>query len=298
MRWMVGVAFIVLCVLSATSWVIPEAMQVGLPPLERQGVVFGAIGLIAVLIGHRGARLRIGGKVYTWLALASLGLFGVPDAVAEYAGSSVPALSRAALYAMVPVVVGMVVAAGSASEAEARGARMSLIPALIGLGGLLLVLPLEFSGSVRGWIMLTIVCAAVVLMGMGSVWLHRLLGATRFGAAVAVVGLANAAFLLLWSAVHEEMVWPWRGLVSAGSLASLVDAVEILLILWLVGKMTPVRFAARYFAIPLLILAEGYVLERPELTVRLVSGMVLLGAGAGMLLFFKADKEETVLSLR
>ena len=224
MRWMVGVAFIVLCVLSATSWVIPEAMQVGLPPLERQGVVFGAIGLIAVLIGHRGARLRIGGKVYTWLALASLGLFGVPDAVAEYAGSSVPALSRAALYAMVPVVVGMVVAAGSASEAEARGARMSLIPALIGLGGLLLVLPLEFSGSVRGWIMLTIVCAAVVLMGMGSVWLYRLLGADAIWGGGGSGGVCQCGISCCYGALFMRR-WSGHGgdWSSAGSLASLVD---------------------------------------------------------------------------
>ena len=294
---MVGAAFIALCVLSATSWLIPEATQGGLPPLERQGIVFGAIGLIVLLLG-RGAGWRGGGRVYAWLAVASLGLFGVPDVVAEYAGGSVPSLSRVALYAMVPVVVVMVVAAGSASEGETRGARMSLIPALIGLGGLLLVLPLEFSGSVRGWIMLTIVCAAVVLVGVVSVWLHRLLGATRFTTAVAMAGLANAVFLLLWSVVHEQMAWPWSGLASAGSLTSLVDAMEILLILWLVRKMTPVRFAARYFAIPLLILVEGYVLERPELTVRLVSGTVFLAAGAGMLLFFKADQEETVLSLR
>jgi len=60
----------------------------------------------------------------------------------------------------------------------------------------------------------------------------------------------------------------------------------------------PVRFAARYLVIPLLTLLESYVLVRPELTVRMVSGVMLLAAGGGMLVFFKAGEEETMLSLR
>ena len=42
---------------------------------------------------------------------------------------------------MVPVVVVMVIAAGDATGLGERGARRYLIPALIGLGGLLLLLP-------------------------------------------------------------------------------------------------------------------------------------------------------------
>jgi hypothetical protein len=37
---------------------------------------------------------------------------------------------------------------------------------------------------------------------------------------------------------------------------------------------------------------------RPEWTVRMVSGTALLAVGVGMLLFWKADAEETTLSLR
>jgi hypothetical protein len=59
-----------------------------------------------------------------------------------------------------------------------------------------------------------------------------------------------------------------------------------------------VRFAARYLVIPLLTLLESYALMRPELTVRVVSGVVLLAAGAGMLLALKTGEEETTLSLR
>jgi hypothetical protein len=218
--------------------------------------------------------------------------------VVEYARGSVPAISRSALFALVPVVVVMAVAFGESAEREERSARLFLMPALAGLGGLLLLLPLSFSSSARGWMMLAAVCAAVVLVGFASVWLYRLLSGFPLADAIAVVGLANAVFLLVWSAVREDVVLRGHGLASVMSLASLVDVVELLLIIWLLREMLPIRFAARYLVIPLLTVVESYVVMRPEWTVRMGFGTALLAAGAGTLLFWKASEEEPVLSLR
>jgi hypothetical protein len=298
MRWSLWVAFAALCILAGTSWVIPEMMGEGLPPLERQGVLFGVIGLCALVVAVRRVRLQSVGKVYVRVALAAVGIFGVSDVVAEYSRRSVPSYSRSALYAMVPVVVVMAVAASVTGGSEERGARRLLVPALAGLGGLLLLLPLQFSGTVLGWLMLSFVCVAVVLTGLASVWMYRLLRECDLAMAIAVAGLANATFLLVWSGIREEMVWRWSGLASVVSLASLVDIVEVLLILWLFGKMLPTRFAARYLMIPLLTVLEGLILERPEVTVRIACGTLLLAAGAGLLLLLKVGEEETVLSLR
>ncbi|MEO6807414.1 MAG: hypothetical protein ABI286_13160 [Edaphobacter sp.] len=138
-----------------------------------------------LVFAGRGIRVRITGW---WLAVAAVGFFGVPIVVAEYVRDSVPAISRSALFAMVPIVVVMVLAAGEATADEERGARRFLVPALVGLGGFLLLLPLQFSGSVRGWLMLGVVCVAVTLVGIASVWLYRLLRGVEFADAVAVVG--------------------------------------------------------------------------------------------------------------
>jgi hypothetical protein len=295
MRWTLWIAFVVLCVLSGTSWAIPREMSDGLPPLEQQGVLFGVIGLTALLFGGRRGWSRKMDLRYVRLAAAAMGFFGVPIVVAEYARGSVPAISRSALFAMVPVVVVMVVAAGESAE---RGARLFLMPALAGLGGLLLLLPLAFSSSARGWMMLAVVCAAVILVGLASVWLYRLLRGVALADALAVVGLANAVFLLVWSAVREEVVWRGNRLASVISIASLTDVVEVLLITWLLREMPPIRFAARYLVIPLLTVLESYVVMRPEWTVRMGFGTALLAAGGGMLLFLQGGEEETVLSLR
>jgi drug/metabolite transporter (DMT)-like permease len=298
MRWTLWIAFAVLCVLSATSWAIPREMSDGLPPLEQQGVLLGVIGLTALLFAGRKVWSRSRDLRYERLAAAAVGFFGVPIVVAEYARGSVPAMSRSALFALVPVVVVMAVASGESGEREERSARLFLMPALAGLGGLLLLLPLAFSSSAHGWMMLAVVCAAVVLVGLSSVWLYRLLRGFTLADAIAVVGLANAVFLLVWSAVREEVVWRGDGLASVMSIASLADVIEVLLIAWLLREMPPIRFAARYLVIPLLTVLESYVVMRPDWTVRMGFGTALLAAGGGMLLFLKAGEEETVLSLR
>ena len=298
MRWTLWIAFAVLCILSGTSWVIPREMPDGLPPLEQQGVLFGVIGLSALLFAGRAAWSRSRCSRYAGLAAAAVGFFSVPMVVTEYARGSVPAMSRSALFAVVPVVVVMVVASGEWAEREERGARLFLMPALAGLGGLLLLLPVQFSGSVRGWTMLAVVCGAVVLAGLASVWLYRLLRGVGLVDAIAIVGLANAVFLLGVSYLHEDVVWRWGGVASVVSIASLVDVVEVLFIVWLLREMPPVRFAARYLVIPLLTILESLVLMRPEWTVRMGFGTALLATGAGTLLFWKAGEEEIVLSLR
>jgi drug/metabolite transporter (DMT)-like permease len=298
MRWILWIAFAGLCILSGTSWAIPRGTADELPPLEQQSLIFGVIGIIAFLLAGRIGWSRGRWLRYVRLGAAAVGLFGVQSVVAEYARSSVPSISRSALFAAVPVVVVLGVAAGDATGKEERGARQFLMPALAGWGGLLLLLPLEFSGSVRGWVVLAVVCAAVVVAGLASVWLYRLLRGLFFAESVAVVGIANAAFLLFWGAVRGDILWRGSGLVSLVSISSLVDVVEVLLIVWLLREMSPVRFSARYLVIPLLLVLESYVVMRPEWTVRMGFGTALLAVGAGVLLFWKAGEDETGLSLR
>jgi drug/metabolite transporter (DMT)-like permease len=298
MRWTVWGSFAAFCILSGSSWVVPPAMGDGLPSLEQQGLLFGVIGLTALLFSGRGMRARRGGLQLARIGAGAIAFFGVPMVVVEYAGASVSSITRSALFAMVPVVVGLVVAAGDTGTREERGARRSLVPALVGVGGLLLILPMQFSGSLRGRVMLALVCAAVVLAGFASVWLYRSLGEVSLSQAIAVVGIANAVFLLIWSAVHEDMVWQWRGLVSVVSISSGVDLLEVLLIVWLLRTMEPIRFAARYLVIPMVTILESFAFVRPQVTVRIGFGTALLVAGAGMLLFLKGGEEETVLLLR
>ena len=52
-------------------------------------------------------------------------------------------------------------------------------------------------------------------------------------------------------------------------------------------EMSPVRFGTRHPVIPLLIVVEGYVVARPEVTARMVGGALLIGETT-WILFSKA----------
>jgi hypothetical protein len=289
MRRVSWIGFVVLCILSATSWVIPHGEE--FPVLEQQSIRYAVIGLIALLLG--------GYRGWSWgqglnLGVMSVGFFGVPVVVMELAKGSVSEISRSALFAIVPVVVVMTTAAGD----DERGVRRLLLPALAGLGGLLLLLPMSFSGTILGRLMLGVVCGAVVLVGLSSVWLYPLIRGVELARSVAGICLANAAFLLICSIAHGDFVWRWNVLTSVISVPSLVDVIEVIFIVWLLREMPPVRFAARYLLIPLLTILESFVLVRPEVTMRIGCGTVLLAVGTGMLLFLKTGDEENALSLR
>jgi drug/metabolite transporter (DMT)-like permease len=295
MKRSVWLTFGALCLLSSSAWIAESFGTSTLPALERQGLLYFVVGLAAQLLSGRGSLFRIRQQSWTRLIVAGLGFFGIPTLAIELASGTVPEVSRSALFALVPIVVVVVLSAVEAGGAAERDARRSLAPALVGLGGLLLLLPLSFSSSARGNAMIAVVGAAVVLTGIASVWLYRLLQSFEVSDAVALVCLANAVFLLICSSVMGAIIWDRGSLLSLLSWSSLVNLAEVLLLLWLLRRMPPVQFASRYLLIPLLTVLESYILVRPPLTLRIGAGTILLTIGTGLLLL--QHPEDEVVSL-
>ncbi len=297
----VRLTFGALCLLSSCAWIAEPFGSSSLPLLERQGLLFAEIGIVSLLLLVRGsASPRLKGKASVHLAIAGIVFFSFPAIAISLASGAVPEISRSALFAMVPVVVVVVAATSAGGEADSfeTNARRFLVPALAGLGGLLLLLPLNFSASPRGQAMIAILVAAVIAVGLASVRLYRLLQGFNLREAIAVICLSNAAALLIYGAAQGGLVWSRSGLTSLLLPPSLVDLAEILMLLVLLRAMQPVRFASRYLLIPLLTVVQGYVLVRPVLTVRVVAGAALLAAGTGLLLFLKPTDDRVGLSLR
>jgi drug/metabolite transporter (DMT)-like permease len=273
-----------------------------LPALQRQGLLYLIIGVGALLVSGRKLPSRIRKQPWALVTLAGLGFFGIPAIAIEFASDYVGEIKRSALFAIVPIVVAVALSAIEAGGPAERNARRSLAPAIAGLGGLLLLLPLSLSNSARGNLMIAVVFAAVILAGLAGVWLYRLLQQFEPSDAVAVLCLSNAALLLICACLTGTVTWNGSSLLSLASLSSLVDVIEVLLLLWLLRRMPPVQFASRYLLIPLLTVLEAYVLVRPELTLRIGAGVILLATEAGMLLFQRhaegGIEEESILSLR
>jgi drug/metabolite transporter (DMT)-like permease len=298
MKRSIWLTFGALCLLSSSAWIAEPFATSTLPSLQRQALLYLIVGLAALLFSIKKLSSRISQQPWPRLAIASLGFFGIPAAAIEFASGSVPQISRSALFALVPIVVVVAVTAIEAGEPAERAARRSLTPALVGLTGLLLLLPLSFSNSARSDARIAVICAAVIMVGIASVWLYRLLQQFKLSDAIAVVCLPNAAFLLICAQASGTVVWNRSSLLSLLSWSSLVDVIEVLLLLWLLRGMPPVQFAARYLFIPLLTVVEGYILLRPELTLRIGVGTILLTTGVATLLLQHPAEEEPVLSLR
>jgi drug/metabolite transporter (DMT)-like permease len=297
MKRSVWITFGALCLLSSSAWVVEPFATSTLPSLQRQALLYLIIGL-ALLFSIRKLSSRIRRQPWPHLAVASLGFFAIPAAAIEFASGTVPEITRSALFALVPIVVVVALTAIEAGEPAERTARRSLAPALVALGGLLLLLPLSFSNSARSNARIAVICAAIIMVGIASVWLYRLLQQFELADAITIACLTNAAFLLICACASGAVVWDRSSLLSLLSWSSLVDIIEILLLLWLLRRMPPVQFAARYFLIPLLTVLEAYILLRPPLTLRIGAGAILLATGVAMLLLQRPAEDESVLSLR
>jgi hypothetical protein len=279
MRRTLWIMFAGFCLIVGSEWLLPAVSGV------IRGLVFAVVGIAAAILSG-GLSWPSVGNVGR-LALAAVLLLGVPEVAVGWGLRHVAGNLWVVVLTVVPAMVVLVVA-----QSSGDGVRRLLGPALAGLGGILLIVPVDVPGSLVGRVALALLILCAVGIAIGSVWIHRLLRGFGFALAVAVFCLANALVLFGWG-VFEGAGWGLSGLGWV-----VVQGVEVLLLVVLLQGMSPVRFGARYLVIPLVTVAEGYVLLRPELTWRMGFGALLLVGSAAFLLLSREVDEGVGLSLR
>jgi len=294
-RATVWVAFAALCLLVANAWLLPAQSDVS---PAGQIFFYGVIGLAALLSSWRQLWARRKRQGTGWLlatAGASVLLLGLSAALNAWGRETLSDVNRAALFGLTPFVV-VVVAAGSETlSRDEPGVRRFFVPALAAFAGALLLLSFSFPLSSEGRVMMAAVLVAVALTGFASAWMYRLLHDAGMTEALAVVCLANAAFYAVFRLPFDR---GWTAVSSLLSIASLYRVTELLLLVWLLRRMSPVRLAVRYLAVPLLIAIEGFVILRPPWTVRMGVGLALLAGGAAYVLLSRSSDSDSVLSIR
>ena len=283
-----GLGFSVFCLLAGSRWLVESAYPSALPPLQRQAIHFGVMGLAVAVVWRLRRRSWPGGWLH--MALAGMLLLGVPSILERVAGPVVNH-TGAALFTLAPlfVVVGVV------AFGEEDGARALMMPALVGAAGGLLVLPFELPTTAYGGVLFGVALGAVVSTAVGGIWLHRLLQGADFAPAVAVVLGANAVLLGVAAGVLEGTP-AGRGYGEEALWGVAVELPMSLLLLWLVREVVPVRLAGRFLFVPLVTVAEGWVLLRPGLDWRLGLGVLLMVVGCVMLLW-RVEEGEMRLGL-
>jgi hypothetical protein len=197
------------------------------------------------------------------------------------------------------VAVVVLVAGSGVGAGEGSGARGLLMPALAGLAGILLVLPVETPASWCEVGFAGIALVGVLTAAAASVWMHRRLREFSVVEAVVVCGAANAAYFLVVFAVSglSSAGWSWSAVVLEAVKAVGFDLPQVVLLVWLLREIAPARFAARFLVIPLLTVAEGFALMRPEVSLRVAGGAALVVFAAWRLLTARLRDREPGLML-
>lgn len=275
--------FAVLCVLSGSGWALDEVAPGLLRGLARIAVHDGALAIVFGALSVPGARRsRSGGSALLGIALASVAIFAVPQILFAAAGGHVSGTTVLLVFLLVPAAVVFAVAQQTPAFGSEESVLRFLVPALAGLLGAFLMLAFDWPPSAAGRLWFVALAASAVLAGFAAVRLYRLIqgvGVLR-GAAVmcGASSLAAAAFCWVdWSGNPG-----WNGVVAMGEAVRLaaVEAPILLLTVWLFREMKPIRFSARVLLVPLVMIVEGYVVERPTVSWTTALGVVLLASGA------------------
>lgn len=259
------VGFVALCVWASAGWIWAQVLPAQMGVVAGQGLHFLLIGVGALAWSLLRRETAPEASVLGWIVVGGLGLFAGPVLLLHAAQGMVSSSLGVLVFALLPVVV-MVM----------TGWMKGLGPALLGVAGVLLLLPVSMPEG-RGVVGAGLMVAAMALTAAAMVWLHRVLPRVSWGWAVAAICLSNGVSLSL--AGWGEAGWSWDGLRGEALRGVVIDVPEVLLLVWLVAALEPRRLAARWLVAPLLTVVEGYVLMRPEGGVRLLVGIVLLAAG-------------------
>lgn len=271
-------------------WLVEVYAPSTLPPLLQMGMhdvflcLFFLSGRVILGRGVSWSTSRVWGRV----ALFGATLSTLPAAVFAASKGQVSKFTEVLVAAAIPVIVVFVEAQRADGFGADRSPMRFLGPALAGLGGMALLLPFTFPGSVAGKMWLVMLVVSAVLAGYSAVRLHHLLPSFSrliFFEVAFIVSGASAALLMAscWFAGVAGVRLDLRTLANELFRCLLLDVPILWLTVWLLKAMRPVRFASRYFLAPLLTVIEGFLVLRPEVTWTLAFGASLL-LSAGVLL--------------
>lgn len=246
------------------------------PGMERQALAWAEMALgagLLALVRRRGLSLAAAREA----VVAGLGLFAAPALLVQLAGDGIPSLTRVAVFGITPVVA-VVLEPYLGTRETGRG---GLGAALAALAGMLLVFPVGLPGTPAqalslGCVVLASVCVAAA--NCRAVWAAELRGD---GSARAAVAAATTAFAL--GLVTERWVAP-SGLGAQAAWTLAVELPALLLLFWLMARMTPARMTLRFVLAPLMASVAGLLLFLPAVSGRAAAGLVLMACGAAWML--------------
>jgi len=281
--WYLWWPFALLCLLRGSRWIFSGSLPGSATTLASASLGCGSAAALYLLIVRPSAPHNQSGELFR-SALGGALLITGPFLGLLYP-HALPAASLTMALALTPVVIAVCEAA-TRHTGETLAGR--LWPGLATIAGLLLLLTQPSLSNLGEDAILVLAplltgCGAVLFCSShNSVWR---LPAALLGACT-VLGLGAAINL----ATH---VGGWPGMAG---LAAGFDALEALLALVALGRLSATRWSAQFAIVPLLVLLEGVVFLPASLPARMIVGLLLLAVAAVALLV--PPSEESRFDLR
>jgi len=274
------------------------------PPLLRQAVPLGILGLIAAAVVMLRRSPRPGRRLLLTAVAVGLGMFVLPALLIAGVHAILSALTRAGLFALTPVFAVVLEPYLSRSQ-PLGGENRRLLAALVGFSGALCLFPVgipESTTSAAAYC--AVIAASLSVAAANCAATAAMVTFESLPAFTAVTAFAAAVSLAAASAVIERP--QWHAAFASGQQilpdllwAAGVEVPALALLFWLMPRMTASRMATRFlwpvvFAVPI-----AAVVFHTSPVRRSWLGVLLMAAGAGYLLFLsEPTPDASGLSLR
>ncbi len=229
------------------------------------------------------------GSVLGSTILTGIGLFAAPSLLIAIAKGNIDDITRVALFSLTPVfAVVFEPYLGSGLTSQTRG---GLAASLIAVCGTLLVFPFNVPQSGAAGLAFSGILAAVASVAAAncfSVGLACEQTAPSWLSFAAVAAGSAAVALVACSAVFERHTWSSPRV----DVWTVLDLLALVLLFWLMRRMTAVGMTTRFLIAPLLANLVGLAFLQPAVQARGWLGLSLIAAGAGWLLFGPEDEPE------
>lgn len=257
-----------------------------LPTLLVAAIVPGIFALLAGTGALIGKAARPRGPELRSAVLVGLGLFVLPDLLTEWSNGWIGAPTRVALFSLTPLFA--VVFEPYIGDQNAPAMRHAFAAALVAVAGTLLVFSIDIPRSAAsGLAFLAIMVAAASVAAANCVAVRILTMASRglqSGFAAASAGTAALSFAVL-ATFRTRLPAPLNAW-------AILDLLALILLFWLMGRMSAVRMTTRFLIAPLIANLVAIAFLRPHVNARGWVGLALIASGSGWLLLARDSGPE------
>lgn len=286
-------ALILLCLLWAFASLRRDLLpgSVSAPnasPLPGEALLLGLLAVTATVgsMARRAAWPR--GRKLRLAVLVGIGLFVVPAGLIEIAKGFIDDSTRVALFSLVPVLA--VVFEPHLGFASAQQ-RFGLAAGLIAVAGTLLVFPLELPQTGPAALAFMGIVASAASVAAANCIGVRIVCEPASPSMFSFAAIAAGSAALILGAIgalanRRTLSFPHVNAWSA------VDLLALVLLFWLMRRMTAVGMTTRFLVAPLLANLIGLAFIRPGVQWRGWLGLLLVALGAGWLLLAPERESE------